>query len=386
MLKATFDEVAAITQQPMSPDASGVAAITAKALEGGAIPLESVWYLLNVDVAGQPDLAAMVLKAAEKKKRQRFRGAVFGISPLYVTSICQEHCVYCNFRVENKHTAVTRLRLSPEQLGEEVDFLVSRHGLRVVELVYSSDPRCDVSAVAEHIRIAADILEQAGGGIVGINAAPFAVDEYRQLKDAGLNFAVLWQETYHRQRYQELHPIQTPKADYERRVTAFDRMIQAGIHNVGLGVLSGLAPWREEWLTLMAHEQYLQDTYGVEAAVLGVPRLKPAKGALVKTTDYIPSDQEYLLAIAVHNLFSPGTVPFVNTRERWALCTEAVRGGGAIFTFNCATIPGGYTQGTKGYQFPTGDFPAAEYVPKLRAEGLSPVMKWTFEGIRDGTW
>jgi 2-iminoacetate synthase len=136
----------------------------------------------------------------------------------------------------------------------------------------------------------------------------------------------------------------------------------------------------------MAHEQYLQETYGIEAAVLGVPRLKPAKGALVRTTEYTPSDQEYLLAIAVHNLFSPGTVPFVNTRERWALCTEAVRGGGAIFTFNCATIPGGYTQGTKGYQFPTGDFPAAKYVPKLRAEGLSPVMKWTFEGIRDGTW
>jgi hypothetical protein len=79
-------------------------------------------------------------------------------------------------------------------------------------------------------------------------------------------------------------------------------------------------------------------------------------------------------------------VPFVNTRERWALCIEAVRGGGAIFTFNCATIPGGYTQGTKGYQFPTGDFPAAEYVPKLRGEGLSPVMRWTFEGIRDGIW
>jgi 2-iminoacetate synthase len=303
-----------------------------------------------------------------------------------VTSICREHCAYCNFRVENKHTAVTRLRLTPEQLGEEVDFLVNRHGLRVVELVYSSDPRCDVPAIAEHIRTAADILEEAGGGIVGINAAPFAVDEYRQLKEAGLDFAVLWQETYHRQRYRELHPVQTPKADYERRATAFDRMIQGGIQNVGLGVLSGLAPWREDWLTLMVHEQYLRETYGVNAAILGVPRLKAAKGALVQTTDYIPSDQEYLLAIAVHNLFSPITVPFVNTRERWALCVEAVRGGGAIFTFNCATIPGGYTQGTKGYQFPTGDFPAAECAPKLRAEGLSPVMKWTFEGIRAGSW
>ncbi len=106
----------------------------------------------------------------------------------------------------------------------------------------------------------------------------------------------------------------------------------------------------------------------------------------MQTTPYIPTDKEYLHAIAVHNLFSPLTVPFVNTREQWALCVEAVRGGGAIFTFNCSTIPGGYTQGTKGYQFPTGDFAASEYMPKLRSEGLSPVMKWTFEGIRAGTW
>jgi 2-iminoacetate synthase len=267
-----------------------------------------------------------------------------------------------------------------------VDFLVNHHGLRVVELVYSSDPKFSIDTIAEHISITADVLEKAGGGIVGINAAPFAMDEYQRLKAAGLNFIVLWQETYNRERYRELHVGRTPKTDYERRVTTFDRVIQGGIKNIGLGVLSGLAPWRADWLSLMAHEQYLYETYGVYTAVLGVPRLKSAKGALVQTTPYIPTDEEYLLAIAVHNLFSPITVPFVNTREHWALCVEAARGGGAIFTFNCSTIPGGYTQGTKGYQFPTDDFPASEYVPKLHSEGLSPVMKWTFEGIRAGVW
>jgi 2-iminoacetate synthase len=386
MLEGLFARVNSVTSKAAVVEANEILKIVARAMETDTIGLEEAWQLLSIDVRNQPELASMVRNAAREKKAARFGDAVFGISPLYVTSICREHCTYCNFRVENKHTAVTRLRLSPQQLGEEVDFLVNRHGLRVVELVYSSDPRCDVHAIAEHIHVAADILERAGGGIVGINAAPFAVDEYRQLKGAGLDFAVLWQETYHRQRYRELHPVQTPKANYERRITAFDRMIQAGIRNVGLGVLSGLAPWREDWLTLMAHEQYLRQTYGVDAAILGVPRLKPAKGAAVQTTDYIPTDQEYLLAVAIHNLFSPGTVPFVNTREPWALCLEAVQGGGSIFTFNCATIPGGYTQGTKGYQFPTGDFPAAEYVPRLRADGLLPVMKWTFEGIHDGIW
>jgi 2-iminoacetate synthase len=385
MLEKLFSKIQSVTQQPVAT-ASTISDIATKALDVPAINLKDAWQLLNIDVLRQPDLASLVLAAARKKKAQRFDDAVFSISPLYVTSICHEHCTYCNFRVENRDTAVTRLRLTPGQLREEVEFLVNRHGLRVVELVYSSDPKFDVDAITRHIQITADVLDRAGGGIVGINAAPYAVDEYRHLKEAGLDFVVLWQETYDRERYRELHPARTPKADYERRVTAFGRMIEGGIGNVGLGVLSGLAPWRTDWLALMAHEQVLRDTYGVEPAVLGVPRLKPARGALVQTTPYIPTDQEYLLAIAVHNLFSPITVPFVNTRERWGLCVQAAQGGGAIFTFNCTTIPGGYTQGTRGYQFPTDDFPASEYAPRLRSEGLWPVMKWTFEGIREGVW
>jgi 2-iminoacetate synthase len=386
MLEGLFSKIESITQQPGLEDADAIAEITTKAMEGETIGLENAWQLLSIDVHQQPELASLVLATARERKAQRFNETVFGISPLYVTSVCREHCSYCNFRPENKSAAITRLRLTPDQLREEVEFLVNRHGLRVVELVYASDPKVGIDAVAEHIRIAADVLEKAGGGIVGINAASFTVDEYRRLKGVGLDFIVLWQETYHRERYRELHPARTPKADYERRVMAYERMIQGGITNIGLGVLSGLAPWRADWLSLMAHEQYLRETYGVYPAILGVPRLKPARGALVQTTPYIPTDKEYLHAIAVHNLFSPITVPFVNTREPWALCVEAAKGGGAIFTFNCTTIPGGYTQGTKGYQFPTGDFAASEYMPKLRSEGLSPVMKWTFEGIRAGIW
>jgi 2-iminoacetate synthase len=386
MLEELFSKIESVTQWPVLREAEAIAEIGTKAMEEEAISLEDAWQLLNINVLQQPELASLVLAASRKKKAQRFNETVFSISPLYVTSICREHCTYCNFRAENKRAAITRLRLTPDQLREEVDFLVNHHGLRVVELVYSSDPKFSIDTIAEHISITADVLEKAGGGIVGINAAPFAVDEYQRLKAAGLNFIVMWQETYNRERYRELHIGRTPKTDYERRVTTFDRVIQGGIKNIGLGVLSGLAPWRADWLSLMAHEQYLYETYGVYTAVLGVPRLKPAKGALVQTTPYIPTDEEYLLAIAVHNLFSPITVPFVNTREHWALCVEASRGGGAIFTFNCSTIPGGYTQGTRGYQFPTDDFPASEYVPKLRSEGLSPVMRWTFEGIRAGVW
>jgi 2-iminoacetate synthase len=385
MIEGLSAQVKSIVCQPPA-EAGKILEILAGARETESIGLEEAWQLLTVDVESQPELATAVLATAREVKDRHFGGAVFGISPLYVTSICREHCVYCNFRVENKGKAVTRVRLTPEQLREEVTFLVNRHGLRVVELVYASDPEAGASTVAEHVRLTAEVLAQAGGGIVGLNSAPFEADEYRQLKEAGLDFVVLWQETYNRARYRELHPVQTPKSNYVGRMRAYERMIAGGIRNVGLGVLSGLAPWREDWLALLAHERYLYETYGVRTAILGVPRLKGAKGAAVQNTEYIPTDQEYLLSIAVHNLFSPLTIPFVNTREPWDLCLEAVQGGGALFTFNCATIPGGYTQGTKGYQFPTGDFAAAEYLPKLQAEGFAPVMKWAFEGIQAGAW
>ena len=205
-----------------------LAELAARVMEGQSLSLEDAWQLLNIDTTHQPELVDMVLAAARKKKAERFEHAVFSISPLYVTSICREHCIYCNFRVENKSDAITRLRLTPDQLHEEVDFLVNRHGLHVIELVYSSDPHVGVADVAQHIRITADVLDQAGGGIVGINGAPFAKEEYEQLIDAGLNFIVLWQETYDREQYREMHPGRTPKTNYEHRITAYERMIRGG--------------------------------------------------------------------------------------------------------------------------------------------------------------
>ncbi|MBN1134949.1 MAG: hypothetical protein JXM73_00080 [Anaerolineae bacterium] len=180
-----------LVQHSACPEPAAVSEIVRQAVEAETISLEDAWELLKVDVQAQPELAALILAGAREKKARRFRDTVFGISPLYVTSICQEHCTYCNFRVENTSINVTRLRLSPDQLRAEVEFLVNRHGLRVVELVYSSDPALDAQAIAGHLRITAGVLEAAGGGIVGLNAAPYSLEDYYVLRDAGLDFVVL---------------------------------------------------------------------------------------------------------------------------------------------------------------------------------------------------
>ena len=166
--------------------------------------------------------------------------------------------------------------------------------------------------------------------------------EYEELKYAGLDFAVLWQETYDKVRYNQYHPGNTEKSDYEFRVNAESRMLRAGIENVGFGVLSGLTDWRRDWLALMKHVQSLQDSTKnkIQTVILGIPRFKPAAGAIFKANEYLPTDKEYLLAISIFNLLTPTSIPFINTRESWELCSEIAKGGGSLFTFRCRTIPG----------------------------------------------
>jgi 2-iminoacetate synthase len=326
-------------------------------------------------------LDSLLLSSAQKIKHNISGGDVYAVVPIYATSICIEKCLYCNYRAGNKGIELERLRLSDDDLLIEARYLVEEKGLRALELVYATDPLVRVDAMCRHVELLRELLEQHGGGIVGINAEALDENEYRRLLDAGLSFAVLWQETYDRSRYVEVHPGNTKKSNFEYRLNAYERMISAGLKRIGMGVLSGLAEWKRDWAMLIQHESYLHREYGVSSAILGIPRLKMAPGAVIQKTPFIPTAQEFRLAVALHNIFSPETMPFVNTREAWELCVELSKGGGCMFTFNCSTIPGGYSLGHKGYQFPTGSFDAPVFVNKLKEEGLNAVFDWSFNGL-----
>jgi 2-iminoacetate synthase len=214
--------------------------------------------------------------------------------------------------------------------------------------------------------------------MVGINAEALDEAEYRALLSAGLSFVVLWQETYDRDIYIELHPGNTKKTRFEYRLDAYERMLVAGIPHIGMGILSGLTDWREDWSMLILHEAYLHQQYGVSAAILGIPRLKSANGALVKNTRFIPTEEEFSQCVALHNIFSPSTMAFVSTRETWDVCVNLAKGGGCLFTLNCSTIPGGYSLGHRGHQFPTASYDAQVFSTVLQEAGLSPVFNWAF--------
>lgn len=330
------------------------------------------------------DLDREIIARSAASKSARFGNRVYAIVPIYVTSICAEHCVYCNFRAGNKGAEIERIRLSDPELAHEAIHLIKDKGLRVLELVYATDPEVRVDSMCRHVEMVRRLLDREGGGVVGINAEALDETEYHRLRDAGLTFSVLWQETYDRARYRELHPGSTKKTKFEYRLEAYERMVAAGISTIGMGVLSGLADWRADWAMLMEHEAYLHREYGVVPAILGVPRLKPAAGAILQETPFVPSRSEFLVAIALHNIFSPQCMAFVNTREAWDTCVEMCRGGGSLFTFNCSTIPGGYSLGHRGYQFPTGSYDAPVFAAKLSALGMKPVFDWRYAEVEIG--
>jgi 2-iminoacetate synthase len=318
---------------------------------------------------------AIVFRSAALK-RERYQGRVFAIVPIYVTSICQEQCLYCNFRAANKGVGVERRRLTDEELEREALYLIEQKGLRTLELVYATDPRLRSDSMCRHVELLRGLLERHGGGLVGISAEALEESEYRSLVNAGLCLSVLWQETYDRDRYALLHPVKTKKANFAYRMDAYERMLAAGVEHIGMGVLSGLADWRRDWAMLMAHEEYLHRQCSRGATILGIPRLKPAPGALFQESPFTPTRQEFLVAVALHNIFSPATAAFVSTREDWDLCVELARGGGCLFTLNCSTTPGGYSLQYGGCQFAAHSYDAPVYSAKLKSQGLEAVLHW----------
>jgi 2-iminoacetate synthase len=351
--------------------------------EGVASDFVSLLWQEGLGAGGELDRAILDRSAAVKSALYACR--VFPIVPIYVTSICSEQCIYCNYRGGNKGVGVERRRLSDAELLQEAQYLVEQKGLRVLELVYASDPKMPADVICRHVELLRRLLDSRGGGLVAMSAEALEESEYRRLVSAGLSISVLWQETYDKVRYPMLHPGKTRKADIEYRMDAYERMLTAGVPQVGMGVLSGLSEWKQDWALLMLHEEYLRRQYGRGATILGIPRLKPAPGALMRESPFTPTRQEFLVLVALHNIFSPTTAAFVSTREEWDVCLELARGGGCLFTLNCSTTPGGYSLHHGGCQFTSCSYDAPVYSSQLRADGLEPVFLWNEQDLQ-GEW
>jgi len=363
-------QITSLLSGAVNHDRAEVRSILERAKLAKGLSLPEVATLLMVE-----DEAALaeIFAAALVVKQRIYGDRIVLFAPLYVSNYCVNNCVYCGYRQSN---AIARRRLTQAELAEEVRVLQSL-GHKRLTLEAGEDPvNCDLDYVLECIRTTYSIHD-GNGAIrrININVAATTVENYRKLKAAEIGTYVLFQETFHRPTYTRMHPS-GPKRDYDWHTTALDRAQEAGIDDVGAGVLFGLYDYRYEVLALLQQAQHMEERFGVGPHTISMPRLRPAEGIDLTNFPYLVSDQEFKKLVAILRLAVPYTGMILTTRETPELRTEVLRLGISQISAGSCTGVGGYQEGaaaTMAPQFETGDHRSPDEVLRwLCDEGYLP--------------
>ncbi len=283
-----------------------------------AIKLMSGEDLAALVQVQDPQLKAEVFAAARKIKTQVYDNRVVTFAPLYCGSKCVNSCKYCGFRCENEN--INRRVLTMEEIESEARVLAGKIGHKRLVLVYGEHPETSADYIAESMRRIYAIKERVRNGVgeirrVNINAAPLPIEELAKLRDAGIGTFQVFQETYDKRVYREVHPPHTLKGNYRWRLYALHRAMDAGIDDVAVGALFGLADWRFELMGLRAHAQDLENRYGLGPHTVSVPRLEPAAGTDFSWVKHWVSDEDFRYLIACIRLAIPYAGLIVTNRE-----------------------------------------------------------------------
>ena len=296
-------------------------------------------------------------------------------APLYISNMCANECLYCAFRARNRD--VKRRALTQDEIAREVGILVDQGHKRLLVVAGESYPRRGFQYVLDSIATVYGVTRGRGEiRRLNANVAPLTVDEFRELKAAKIGTYQVFQETYHRETYKKMH-VAGVKADYDWRVSAMDRAMEAGIDDVGIGVLFGLADWRFEILALMEHSRHLEARFGVGPHTISVPRLEPATGSDVSVAPPNPvSDDDFRRIVAILRLAVPYTGIIMSTRETPNLRRETFALGVSQISAGSRTNPGGYSEDDTeldAAQFSLGDHrPLDEVIRDVASLGYIP--------------
>jgi len=346
-------EIGRILDSTGRPDAARIRAILEKGLLMKGLDAGDVAALSTIS---DPELLGELFAAASKVKDEIYGKRLVIFAPLYISNLCGNECLYCAFRARN--TAITRHALSQAEIAEEVKILINQGHKRVLLVAGESYPKEGFSYVLKAIETVYSVKEGHGEiRRVNANVAPLSIDEFKQLKAARIGTYQLFQETYHQATYKAVH-TGGKKADYEWRVTAPDRAMQAGIDDLGIGVLFGLCDWRFEILAMMQHVRHLERHFGVGPHTISVPRLEPATGSDMASHPPKPvSDVDFRKIVAILRLAVPYTGIIMSTRENANLRRETFALGVSQISAGSRTNPGGYADGEQENrsQFSLGD-------------------------------
>ncbi|WP_245715463.1 [FeFe] hydrogenase H-cluster radical SAM maturase HydG [Propionivibrio dicarboxylicus] len=340
-------------------DEGKIREVLAKARELKGLDAADVAALCQI---GSPDLAEALFETARTVKEQIYGHRMVLFAPLYISNVCGNDCTYCAFRSTNK--GLVRTALDMDGIRRETLELVRQGHKRLLMVAgegYSA-AKGGFNYVLDAIRAVYDVTEKHGHiRRLNVNLAPLTVDEFKLLKDASIGTYQLFQETYHRETYAAVH-LSGKKRDFDWRVTAFDRAMQAGIDDVGMGVLFGLHDWRFEILSMMQHIQHLEDVFGVGCHTISVPRMEPADGSdLSMAPPAAVSDADFKKIIAILRLAVPYTGIILSTRESTAIRRECYALGVSQISAGSRTNPGGYSEGEDANAHAAGQFQLGDH-------------------------
>ena len=331
------------------------------------LSLAELAELLEIGTApGADEQRELLRETVARRSTNHLGNRVRYVAPIYVSSFCVDACPYCNFSATRK-TAV-RKRLSLQELEDEVNLVLARD-MRVIELVYATDPEFTTDLLIRYIAKVAEMLHNQPGSGVLLCTEYLTSEAYTALHNAGLWGVVQWDETLDPDAYSKWHSHSPQKREFQLRMDNHDRAMGAGLE-VATGALFGLADYRYDALMQIAKARHLAAEYGRGPFVLGTARLKPIAGQELHFQTEV-NDHAHETALLVYKLALPESGRWLQTRETFAMNLRNLLDGD-VFTYRCGEVrPGGYhtaeTADIKAGQFGVNEL-EREYVERKLAE------------------
>ena len=321
-----------------------------------------------------PELLEEMYDLAEQIKKDFYGNRIVMFAPLYLSNYCVNGCVYCPYHRQNTH--IPRKKLTQEEVAQEVIALQDM-GHKRLAIEAGEDPvNNPIDYILECVKTIYSVKHKNGAiRRVNVNIAATSVENYRKLKEAEIGTYILFQETYHKKSYEQLHPA-GPKHNYDYHTEAMDRAMEGGIDDVGIGVLFGLDKYRYEFAALLMHAEHLEAVHGVGPHTISVPRIKRADGIDPSTFDNGIDDETFAKICALIRLAVPYTGMIISTRESQAVREKVIRLGVSQISGASRTTVGGYTEDirpTETEQFDVSDQRTLdEVVQWLMSKGYIP--------------
>lgn len=318
----------------------------------------------------EEDLNQQIYALAEQIKKDFYGNRIVMFAPLYLSNYCVNGCLYCPYHLKNKH--IPRKKLTQEEVRKEVIALQDM-GHKRLAIEAGEDPvNNPIEYILECIKTIYSVHHKNGDiRRVNVNIAATTVENYRKLKDAGIGTYILFQETYHKESYERLHPT-GPKHDYAYHTEAMDRAMEGGIDDVGLGVLFGLELYRYEFAGILMHAEHLEAVHGVGPHTISVPRVRRADDIDPDDFDNGIDDDTFAKIVACIRIAVPYTGMIVSTRESKA-CRERV------LHLGISQISGGSKTSVGGYYEPEPENEDSSQFDVSDNRTLDEVVKWLME-------